>query len=169
MRAGYAEVLKYGLLGDAKFFDWLESNGTKIIAKDRAALSYAIATSCRAKAAIVAADEREHGSRALLNLGHTFGHSLEAQAGYGGALLHGEAVAAGMAMAFDYCAQHGICSRDDAARVHEHLRTIGLKPFGELPANIRADADAHMANMSQDKKNSGGAITLILARAIGDS
>ncbi|MEE9347987.1 MAG: 3-dehydroquinate synthase [Robiginitomaculum sp.] len=169
MRAGYAEILKYGLLGDAEFFNWLEGNSAKVLDKDRAALSYAIAKSCRAKAAIVAADEREHGRRALLNLGHTFGHSLEAQAGYGGALLHGEAVATGMVMAFDYCAQNKICSEDDAARVRAHLRQCGLKTFAELAANIRSDADTHMVNMGQDKKNSGGEITLILARAIGDS
>jgi len=169
MKAGYAEVLKYGLLGDAEFFTWLEENGAAVLAGKPETLAYAIARSCETKARIVAADERERGPRALLNLGHTFAHSLEAEAGYSGALLHGEAVAAGMAMAFDYSAAQGLCSEADAGAVRAHIGKLGLQSFAELPATIQADADTHMGHMAQDKKNSGGALTLILARKIGEA
>lgn len=169
LKSGYAEVLKYGLLGDAAFFDWLEDNGQKVLDLDADAVSLAIAKSCQAKADVVAQDEHEHGRRALLNLGHTFAHALEAEAGYGGALLHGEAVAAGMAMAFDYSAARGICSADDAARVSVHLSKLDLTHFNDLPPEIRATPELHMGHMAQDKKNSGGNLTLILARAIGEA
>ena len=169
LKAGYAEIVKYGLLGDAAFFEWLDDNAGKVLAADPKALSYAVAQSCRAKAAIVAQDEREHGRRALLNLGHTFGHALEAQAGYSGSLLHGEAVAAGMVMAFGYSAAQGLCSAQDAKRVNDHMAKHKLTRFEDLPPAIISDADALMRHMSQDKKNSGGELTLILARAIGDS
>lgn len=168
-RAGYAEIVKYGLLGDADFFSWLEEHGEAVLSGAPDALSYAIAKSCQMKADIVAQDEREIGRRALLNLGHTFAHSLEAEAGYSGALLHGEAVAAGMALAYDYSAARGICSAEAAARVTAHLQRMSLKLFADLPPDIRANPETHMRHMSQDKKNSGGKLTLILPRAIGDS
>ncbi|MEM9123169.1 MAG: 3-dehydroquinate synthase, partial [Pseudomonadota bacterium] len=126
LRAGYAEVVKYGLIDDAAFFAWLEQNGRSVLALEPAALTHAIETSCRAKARIVAADEREAGQRALLNLGHTFGHALEAEMGYTGALLHGEAVAIGMAMAFRFSARLGHVSGPDATRVTAHLEAMGL-------------------------------------------
>ncbi|MEM9988882.1 MAG: 3-dehydroquinate synthase, partial [Pseudomonadota bacterium] len=121
VKAGYAEILKYGLLGDADFFYWLEDHGSAVIDQQDQALLNAIKVSCEAKAATVAADERETGARALLNLGHTFGHALEAASGYSGDLLHGEAVAAGMAMAFRYSAAHGLCSEWEVTRVVRHL------------------------------------------------
>ncbi len=167
LQAGYAEVLKYGLLGNAEFFDWLDENGPKLIARNSDALSYAIAVSCQTKADIVAQDEFEHGKRALLNLGHTFGHALEAEAGYSTDLLHGEAVAAGMAMAFDYCAEQNICPPKMAEAVRAHLKKVDMRIFHDLPANIRSDADTLLAHMDQDKKNSGGKLTLILAQSIG--
>ncbi|HEY9236081.1 MAG TPA: 3-dehydroquinate synthase, partial [Phenylobacterium sp.] len=116
MRAGYAEVIKYGLLGDFAFFEWLEANGAKVLARDPDALAYAVARSVEMKAEIVAEDEKEAGRRALLNLGHTFGHALEAETGYGEALLHGEAVAAGSALAFRFSAAQGLCPSQDAER-----------------------------------------------------
>lgn len=169
MKAGYAEVLKYGLLGDAPFFDWLEVNAAKVLSGDTDALSYAVAQSCRAKARIVAEDEFEHGRRALLNLGHTFGHALEAQAGYSGALLHGEAVAAGMAMAFGFSAAQSHCTGQDAQRVNAHMAAHNLTRFEDLPPSIAGDANILMHHMAQDKKNSGGKLTLILTRAIGEA
>jgi len=124
LKAGYAEVLKYGLLGDAQFFTWLETHGKKVLKLDAAHISHAVSISCQTKARIVAADEYERGQRALLNLGHTFGHALELEAGYKGDLLHGEAVSAGMVMAFEYSAQHGLCPTDDVA---ENRRCICAK------------------------------------------
>ena len=169
MKAGYAEVLKYGLLGDAPFFDWLDVNAEAVLSGEADALSYAVAQSCRAKARIVAEDEFEHGRRALLNLGHTFGHALEAQAGYSGALLHGEAVAAGIAMAFGFSAAQGHCTGQDAQRVNAHMAAHHLTRFEDLPPSIAGDADILMHHMAQDKKNSGGKLTLILTRAIGEA
>jgi len=169
VKAGYAEVLKYGLLGDAAFFDWLDNNGQAVLDLQPQAVRHAIAKSCEAKAKVVSEDEFERGRRALLNLGHTFAHSLEAEAGYGGALLHGEAVAAGMALAFDYSAARGICPDDDAARVTAHIHRLGLTHFSALPPEIQASPERHMAHMAQDKKNSGGNLTLILARKIGEA
>lgn len=169
MRAGYAEVVKYGLIDDAAFFDWCTQNGAQLLAGDRAAQVHAIHRSVRAKAVIVAADEREtRGVRALLNLGHTFGHALEAEAGFSDTLLHGEAVAAGMALAFGYSVRRGLCSAADAARVRAHLAEIGL-PHSLASAGIKADGTRLVAHMAHDKKAVGGCVPFILARGIGMS
>ena len=163
-RAGYAEVVKYGLLGDAAFFAWLEENGARVLAGDEAARSYAVLTSARAKAEIVAGDERESGRRALLNLGHTFGHALEAEAGYGPGLVHGEAVAVGLCLAFALSERLGLCSADDALRVRRHLAAAGLPTGVPDPEPARL-----IARMRQDKKVRGDALTFVLARGIGES
>jgi 3-dehydroquinate synthase len=167
-RAGYAEVAKYGLIGDAGFFAWLEANWRDVLAGGPAR-EHAIATSCRAKAITVANDERESGERALLNLGHTFGHALEAAAGFSERLLHGEAVAIGMALAFAFSARRGLLAPAEAVRVERHLATVGLPT---KPADVAFEwpgADALMALMAQDKKARRGKLTLILARGIGAS
>ncbi len=168
--AGYAEVVKYGLLGDARFFDWLETNGASVMQGDAAARTYAVLASARMKAEIVAGDERESGRRALLNLGHTFGHALEAELGYDNRLLHGEAVACGMVMAFDLSVRMGLCPAPDAERVRRHLRAVGL------PAGLPGEAPDGgwnprrlLEHMRQDKKVSGGTLTFILVRGIGKS
>jgi 3-dehydroquinate synthase len=169
MLAGYAEVVKYGLIRDAGFFRWLEAHGADLIEGDRAALEHAVLESCRAKAAVVAADERESGLRALLNLGHTFGHALEAETGYGDELLHGEAVAVGMVMAFDLSVQRGHCPPDDADRLRRHLAAVGLPTgFADL-APRHWDVERLIDHMSRDKKVSGGRITFVLARGIGEA
>lgn len=167
LKAGYAEVVKYGLLGSEDFFGWLEANGSKVLKRQPDALCRAIAISCRMKADIVATDEREHGQRALLNLGHSFGHAFEALAEYQPDLLHGEAVAAGMAMAFDYSRALGLCSGQDAARVKAHFGALGLVDWAALPERIKTQRSKLLAAMMQDKKNEAGAITLILSRGIG--
>ncbi len=165
--AGYAEIVKYGLIDDPGFFDWCEANGAAVLAGEPAALTYAIAHSVRAKARIVAADERETaGVRALLNLGHTFGHALEAEAGFSGRLLHGEAVAAGMALAFAYSVRRGDCPADDAARVAAHLRRCGL-PASLVEAGIDAPGARLVEHMRHDKKMAGGTLPFLLARGIG--
>lgn len=165
--AGYAEVVKYGLIDDPDFFAWCETNGPALLAGDGAARRHAIATSVAAKAAIVADDEREtSGRRALLNLGHTFGHALEAEAGFSDRLLHGEAVAAGMALAFRYSVRLGLCPAEDATRVAAHLRAAGL-PDGLAAAGIAADGSTLTAHMAHDKKASGGKVPFLLARGIG--
>ena len=167
MLAGYAEVVKYGLIEDAPFFEWLERHGAALVDGDRAARLYAIKTSCAAKAAIVRRDERETGDRALLNLGHTFGHALEASAGYGENLLHGEAVAIGMVMAFDLSVRLGFCPSADAMRVRRHLSSIGLRTDLRSfagPGWAAADLIRHMA---KDKKVKDGRITFVLVRGIG--
>jgi len=170
-RAGYAEVAKYGLLGDAAFFSWLEANWREVFAGGKAsgsgAREHAIAVSCRAKAAIVARDERETGDRALLNLGHTFGHALEAACGFSDRLLHGEAVAAGMALAFEFSARLGLLSPAEAERAIRHLAEVGLPTRPKDIAGGLPDADALMALMAQDKKVKRGALTFILVRGIG--
>ena len=167
LRAGYAEVVKYGVLGDAKFFAWLEKNGLGVIDGDADARRHAVLTSCRAKATIVAADEREHGQRALLNLGHTFGHAIEAISGYGDALHHGEAVAIGMVMACDLSVRLGLCPPADADRVRRHLQAAGL-PVGLAGINRKDwSADALIARMTQDKKVRAGTLTFVLVRSIG--
>ncbi len=169
MRAGYAEVVKYALISDAGFFDWLANNHNALFACESAALAHAVATSCASKADIVARDERESGQRALLNLGHTFGHALEAAAGYTGRILHGEAVAAGLAMAFRFSARLGICGAEAVQRVETHLRAAGLAAgLAELPGPW-PDADALIAIMAQDKKTVAGKPVLVLARDIGDA
>jgi 3-dehydroquinate synthase len=167
LRAGYAEVVKYGLIGDADFFAWCEREGGALLAGDPAARQYAIAASVAAKAAIVAEDEKEtRGRRALLNLGHTFGHALEAETGFSDALLHGEAVALGMVLAFRFSAERGLCSPEDAKRVEDHLFSVAL-PTRLSDAGIAADAGALAAHMAHDKKASGGRLPFILARGIG--
>ena len=170
-RAGYAEVAKYGLLGDAAFFSWLEANWREVFPGGKAsgsgAREHAIAVSCRAKAAIVARDERETGDRALLNLGHTFGHALEAACGFSERLLHGEAVAAGMALAFEFSARLGLLSPAEAERAIRHLAGVGLPTRPKDIAGGLPDADALMALMAQDKKVKRGALTFILVRGIG--
>ena len=167
LAAGYAEVVKYGLIDDPDFFAWCEANGAALLAGDTAARSHAIAHSVAAKARIVAADEFEtNGTRALLNLGHTFGHALEAEAGFDGSLLHGEAVAAGCALAFAFSAAQGLCPADDATRVAAHLRAVGL-PDGPVAARIRAGGTRLIEHMRHDKKASGGTLPFLLARGIG--
>ena len=169
--AGYAEVVKYGLIDDADFFEWLEANGAALWRGDRGALRRAVTTSCAAKARIVAEDEHDTGVRALLNLGHTFGHAIETAAGYGGGVVHGEAVAIGMVQAFDLSVALGVCPPGDAARVRRHLAS------GGLPTSLRqalggnsdasAVADRLVTIMGQDKKMARGRVTFVLARGIG--
>ncbi len=167
--AGYAEVVKYGLIGDFDFFQWCETNAAALLAGDSDARTLAIATSVAAKATIVGEDEREtSGRRALLNLGHTFGHALEAETGFSDRLLHGEGVAAGMALAFRFSASRGLCSAQDAERVAAHLRAIGL-PDGLAAAGIAASGETLVAHMLHDKKMAAGTLPFILARGIGDS
>ncbi len=169
MRAGYAEIIKYGLLGDFAFFQWLEANGAAVLAREPAALSHAIARSVEMKAEIVAEDETERGRRALLNLGHTFGHALESETGYGQALLHGEAIAAGQALAFRFSAGQGLCTAQDAARAAAAIAAVGL-PTGlaQVPGHPFS-AEALLRHMLQDKKAEDGQLTFILARALGDA
>lgn len=164
MLAGYAEVVKYGLIKDPAFFQWCAQNAGKMLNGDREAQIYAIETCCAHKAQIVAADEREAGERALLNLGHTFGHALEASTGYGTLLLHGEAVAIGMAMAFELSVRLGLCAREEAEQVQRHLDGVGL--LAKPPA-FPYVLDSLMQLMAQDKKAIAGKLTLILARGIG--
>jgi 3-dehydroquinate synthase len=169
-RAGYAEVAKYGLLGDAAFFTWLEKNHGEVFSGG-AAREHAIATSCRAKAAIVARDERETGERALLNLGHTFGHALEVATGFSDRLFHGEGVAVGMVLAAEFSAQLGKISEADADRIRHHLASVGLptrlQDIAGFAQEGLADADTLMALMAQDKKVKRGKLTFILLEAIG--
>jgi len=169
-RAGYAEVAKYGVLGDEAFFSWLEANHADIFSGG-AAREHAIATSCRAKAAIVSRDERENGERALLNLGHTFGHALEAATGFSDRLFHGEGVSVGMVLAAEFSAKLGMISEADAARIERHLASVGLPTHLQDIAGFAqeglADADALMALMAQDKKVKRGKLTFILLQAIG--
>ena len=165
-RAGYAEVVKYGLLGDAGFFAWLDANVKEVFAGG-AAREQAIATSCRMKAAIVARDERETGDRALLNLGHTFGHVLEAAAGFSDRLLHGEAVALGMALAAEFSARLGVLAPEQAARATRHLAGAGLPVRLADVAGGVPNADRLMDLMAQDKKVRRGKLTFILLRDIG--
>jgi 3-dehydroquinate synthase len=167
LAAGYAEVVKYGLIDDPAFFAWCESHGAGLLTGDAAARREAVVESCRAKARTVAADEREAGSRALLNLGHTFAHAAEAAAGYDGGVLHGEAVAAGMALAFDLSVLMGLCPAEDAARVRRHLAATGLPTdFAALGLADRSP-DSLIDAMRQDKKAEGGALTFVLVRGIG--
>jgi 3-dehydroquinate synthase len=169
-RAGYAEVAKYGVLGDEAFFAWLESSHAEIF-KGGAAREHAIATSCRAKAAIVARDERETGDRALLNLGHTFGHALEAATGFSDRLFHGEGVSVGMVLAAQFSASLGMIPPSDAARVERHLAEVGLPTHLQDIAGFAqeglTDADALMTLMAQDKKVRRGRLTFILLEAVG--
>ena len=164
--AGYAEIVKYGLIRDAGFFGWLEEHGAALIEGDVAARMEAVARSCRAKAELVAADEFEHGERALLNLGHTFGHAMEAESGFSDRLLHGEAVAMGMVLAFELSARLGLCPEADAARLRAHLKAVGLPADA---AKYGFTADSLIAHMHHDKKMRGGQITFILAHGIGEA
>jgi 3-dehydroquinate synthase len=167
-RAGYAEVAKYGLLGDAGFFAWLEANVKEVFAGG-AAREHAIATSCRMKAAIVARDERETGERALLNLGHTFGHALEAAAGFSDRLLHGEAVALGTVLAAEFSACLGVLPPDRVARATRHIAAAGLPVSLAEVAGSVPDVDRLIDLMAQDKKVKRGKLTFILLRDIGDA
>ena len=165
LRAGYAEIVKYALIEDAGFFAWLEENALALLARDPGALHHAIAASVAGKARIVAADERETaGKRALLNFGHTFGHALEAETGFSNRLLHGEAVAAGIVLAFDFSAEKNLCPAGDAERVRAHLAAV------ELPTDIRdlgTSGRRLVGQMMHDKKREGGRLSFILARGIG--
>jgi len=166
-RAGYAEVAKYGLIDNPEFFNWLDQNHNTLFGGEPDARRHVVETSCRAKAAIVEEDEFEHGKRALLNLGHTFGHALEAATGYSQRLIHGEGVAIGMVMAFDLSYRLGLCPKQDLERVEAHLKSVGLPTRasdieGDLPG-----PDEFFKLMSQDKKANAGVLTFILTRGIG--
>jgi len=167
--AGYGEVVKYGLLGDADFFDWLEANGPAMAQGDMAKRMTAVKRSVEMKAGIVSRDEKEHGERALLNLGHTFCHALEAVTGYSDRLLHGEGVAIGCALAFETSMRLGLCSQEVPSRVRAHLKAMGTKvDLVDIEGDL-VDANGLMALMAQDKKVQGGKLTFIMARAIGDA
>lgn len=167
--AGYAEVVKYGALGDASFFNWLETNGSKALAGDDTAMVHAVAHSCQMKAGIVARDEREMGERALLNLGHTFGHALEAATGFSDRLLHGEAVAIGMALAFRLSVKLGLCSGQDAERFVAHLKAVGLPAGLDDISGSRPGVGELIRHMAHDKKVTDGKLTFILLRGIGQA
>jgi 3-dehydroquinate synthase len=169
-KAGYAEVVKYGLLGDMNFFNWLESGNWKKVFAGGPEREEAVRMSCAAKAAIVARDETENGERALLNLGHTFGHALEAAVAYDGKrLVHGEAIAIGMRLAFDFSQEQGHCSGQDAMRVRRHFETVGLPTELAQVLGGVGTAETLLAAIAQDKKVSRGALTFILVRGIGQS
>lgn len=169
LRAGYAEVIKYGLIDNADFFAWCETNGAALLAKDPDALTKAIIESVRSKARIVAEDEKElSGKRALLNLGHTFGHALEAETGYSDRLVHGEAVAAGMALAFAYSVRRGHCAPADAKRVTAHLQSVGL-PHNLSSASAKVPGETLVAHMMHDKKMASGKLPFLLANGIGQT
>ena len=164
--AGYGEVVKYGLLGDAAFFDWMEAHGPAL-STDRAKRQYAVLRSVQMKAEIVARDETEEGDRALLNLGHTFCHALEKATGYSDRLLHGEGVAIGCALAFELSQRLGLCSQEAPSRVRAHLRAMGMKvDLADIPGDLPS-AEALVALMGQDKKVVDGRLRFILARGIG--
>lgn len=167
--AGYAEVTKYGLLGDAAFFRWLEANGARAAQGDLAARIHAVRRSCEMKAEIVARDETEQGDRALLNLGHTFGHALEAATGYSDRLLHGEGVSIGCLLAFEASAALGLCSQEAPSRVAAHFSAMGMRTtLADIPGDL-PDADGLMELMTQDKKVKDGRIVFVLARDIGEA
>ncbi|CAO3441680.1 3-dehydroquinate synthase (EC 4.2.3.4) [Azospirillum argentinense] len=167
--AGYAEVVKYGLIRLPGFFAWLEENGERVVAGDSDARRHAVTESCRAKAAIVGADERESGDRALLNLGHTFGHALEAATGFGPRLLHGEAVSIGMVLAFDLSVRLGLCPAADAEKARAHLARVGLPVRPTDIPGVEWDVDGLILSMAKDKKVKDGRIAFVLARALGDA
>jgi 3-dehydroquinate synthase len=168
MLAGYAEVVKYGLIRDPAFFEWLERHGADLIAGDEAARISAVVESCKAKATVVAADEREAGLRELLNFGHTFGHALEAAAGFDGTLLHGEAVSVGMVQALELSRRLGLCPGQDAERARAHLGAMGLRTrVTDIPGAAGWSADALLTSMRRDKKARDGTIRFVLARGIG--
>jgi 3-dehydroquinate synthase len=167
--AGYAEVVKYGALGDVQFFEWLELKAAKALAGDEHAMVKAVAHSCRMKAEIVARDERETGDRALLNLGHTFGHALEAATGFSDRLVHGEGVAIGMALAFRLSVKLGLCPGQDAERFVRHLQTVGLPSAISDIAGARPGAGELIRHMAHDKKVTDGKLTFILLRGLGQA
>ena len=170
MRAGFAEVVKYGLLGDLAFFEWLDRHWRSVFGNDAAVLTEAVARSVAAKAAIVARDETETGDRMLLNLGHTFGHALEAWAGYSDRLLHGEAVAIGMAQAFRFSEMHGLAATGTAQRVEAHLSAVGLPSrISHIVGPERPHVDDLLGLMAQDKKTRAGRMIFVLARGIGEA
>ena len=167
--AGYGEVVKYGLLGDAGFFDWLERNAPAMAAGDRAARTHAVRRSVEMKAEIVMRDETEEGDRALLNLGHTFCHALESATDYSSRLLHGEGVAIGCALAFELSARMGLCAQEDPSRVRAHLKALGMKTdLADIPGPLPG-AEALLDLMAQDKKVLDGRLRFILARGIGQA
>lgn len=167
--AGYAEVVKYGLIDDFGFFEWCESNASAVLDGDKEARRYAVLKSCQSKARIVAADEREQDQRALLNLGHTFGHAFEAETGYGSKLLHGEAVSIGCIQAFELSTQLGLCDTQEAMRVKKHFAQVGLRDSLSGLADNSWTVDRLIGHMTKDKKAVDGRIKLILARGIGKS
>ena len=170
MRAGYAEVVKYGLLGDRDFYEWLDDNANRVLARESDALKKAVRRSVEMKAEIVARDETEQGDRALLNLGHTFGHALEAWTGYSSRLLHGEGVAVGMSLAARFSEELGYCPPQTAAQVTAHLKKCGLPTrIQDIEAETPASADHFMDLMAQDKKVKDGQLTFILMRQIGEA
>jgi 3-dehydroquinate synthase len=167
--SGYGEVVKYGLLGDAAFFEWLEANGPAMAAGDASLRQYAVKRSVEMKARIVERDETEEGDRALLNLGHTFCHALETATGYSNRLLHGEGVAIGCALAFELSQRLGLCSQEDPSRVRAHLKAMGMKAdLRDIPGDL-PDADRLLHLMAQDKKVVDGKLRFILARGIGEA
>ncbi|MEO9818767.1 MAG: 3-dehydroquinate synthase [Paracoccaceae bacterium] len=167
--AGYGEVVKYGMLGDAVFFEWLETNGPALASGDIDARNYAVKRSVEMKAEIVLRDETEQGDRALLNLGHTFCHALEAATGYSDRLLHGEGVAIGCALAFELSARLGLCAQEDPSRVRAHLKVMGMKTdLSDIPGDLPG-ADVLMDLMGQDKKVIDGKLRFVLAREIGSA
>src|SRR4051794_40498474 len=169
VRAGYAEIVKYALIEDAALFGWLEENGAKILAGDPAVRTQAIAAAVAGKARIVEQDEREtSGRRALLNLGHTFGHALEAETGYSDQLLHGEAVALGCVLAFAFSAERGVCSTADVARVQSHFQSARL-PTSLAELGLQGRGEQLAAHMQHDKKRAGGRTAFILVRGIGEA
>jgi shikimate kinase/3-dehydroquinate synthase len=169
-RAGYVEAAKFGLLGDAQYFGWMESNAGAVFAREPAALTHAIAVAVQGKADIVARDETETGDRMLLNLGHTFGHALEAWAGFSDRLLHGEAIAIGICQAFRISERLGLIGNNSVARVEQHFSSLGLPTrIVDIPGAGRPDAATLMDIMGQDKKVRAGKLTLILVRGIGEA
>ena len=167
--AGYGEVVKYGMLGDADFFEWLEVNGPAMAAGDHALRAHAVRRSVEMKADIVARDETEQGDRALLNLGHTFCHALEAATGYSDRLLHGEGVAIGCALAFELSARLGLCAQEAPSRVRAHLKGMGMKTdLADIPGDL-PESEALIQLMGQDKKVIDGKLRFILVRSIGSA
>jgi 3-dehydroquinate synthase len=165
--SGYAEVAKYGLLGDAEFFHWLEEHAEQALAGDEAAITRSVVHSCKMKASIVTRDERDTGDRALLNLGHTFAHALEAALGYSESISHGEAVALGCVLAFKLSANLGHCTAQDTARVERHLATVGFKTRISQINGLRPTANELLSHIRHDKKTRDGRMTFVLAKGIG--
>ncbi len=170
LKSGYAEIIKYGLINNPSFFDWLNENGNNILSLDYNSLCHAILTSCKSKAKIVEEDEKETGKRALLNLGHTFAHALEAICGYNGTLLHGEAVSIGMVLAFELSGKMGICPVDDIEKVKNHITSCGLvSKISDINTDIEFNSDKLYELMKFDKKATDNAINFILVKGIGKS